>query len=69
VASILIYDVQHGRVIEAIGDSVNITAQPVTALSIPEQHEMLENKQKASNETTGISTEHMMPLGEKLKKG
>jgi len=68
VASIVIYDVQHGLVIEA-GDTMTITTQPVTALSILEQHEMLENEQKASDSTTGISTEHTMPLGEKTEKG
>ena len=69
VASIVIYDVQHGRVIEARGNNMTITTQPVTALSIPEQHEMLENEQKASDSTTGISTERTMPLGEKTEKG
>jgi len=69
VTSIVIYDVQHGRVIEARGNNMTITTQPVTALSIPEQHEMLENEQKASDSTTGISTERTMPLGEKTEKG
>jgi len=69
VTSIAIYDVQHGRVIEENRSGVFITTQPVTALSIPEQHEMLENKQKTSDATTGIAVEHTTPLGEKTEKG
>jgi hypothetical protein len=69
VASILIYDVQHGREIAAIGNRISITAHPVTILSIPEEHEMLESQQKSSDESTAILTEHMTPLGEKTEKG
>jgi len=69
VSSIVIYDVPHGRVIEAKMNELTITTRPVTALSIPEQHEMLENKQKASDEITQALVKHMTPLGEKTEKG